>query len=599
MENELKPRVLVTRDDLMRAIKRKGILWKLITGAGMHLLSLNKLNKFYNMMYRKGTNEFIDAMFQCNNNQLVVNNPELSDIPSTGAFIVVSNHPFGGWDGVALIKTLAAKRPDIKFLVNFLIGRIEPLKPNIIEVNPFENRKKLKSNFQGLKTMHRHLSQGHPIGFFPAGEVSTFYRGVRAPMDRSWQQNIVRLIHKSGLTVIPVFIPGANSAWFHRLGKIHPLLRTIRLPGELMRLTNTEIQLHFGRPIQASVQDFIKDSQVFGSFLKMRTYAIGADLAATDKTGPSAEMEQVIDEVPVDILRNEIENLDNSRFLFTIENYRCYLAPSSEIPNVFAEISRLREISFREVGEGTGKCCDKDVYDNYYHHLFIWDYIAEKVVGAYRVGFGDQIMQQYGPNGFYTSTLFDFTSGFHPYMQHGLELGRSFVVSEYQRKPAALFLLWKGIVYVLLKNPGYKYIFGPASISNNYSEYAKILMAEYFTRNHSDAAMASHVRCKNKFRYVLYKDMANLVNYCGNDIRKLDRMVEEIDHSAKKMPVLLKKYIAQGARIIHFNVDPDFNDAIDGLMIGDVNDIPLSNIQSFVKEIEDPELMQRFIKAQP
>nr|MBP7463520.1 hypothetical protein [Bacteroidales bacterium] len=142
MENELKPRVLVTRDDLMRAIKRKGILWKLITGAGMHLLSLNKLNKFYNMMYRKGTNEFIDAMFQCNNNQLVVNNPELSDIPSTGAFIVVSNHPFGGWDGVALIKTLAAKRPDIKFLVNFLIGRIEPLKPNIIEVNPFENRKK-------------------------------------------------------------------------------------------------------------------------------------------------------------------------------------------------------------------------------------------------------------------------------------------------------------------------------------------------------------------------------------------------------------------------------------------------------------------------
>ena len=152
-----------------------------------------------------------------------------------------------------------------------------------------------------------------------------------------------------------------------------------------MRLTNTEIQLHFGRPIQASVQDFIKDSQVFGSFLKMRTYAIGADLAAADKTGPSAEMEQVIDEVPVDILRNEIENLDSSRFLFTIENYRCYLAPSSEISNVFTEISRLREISFREVGEGTGKCCDKDAYDNYYHHLFIWDYIAEKVVGAYRV----------------------------------------------------------------------------------------------------------------------------------------------------------------------------------------------------------------------
>lgn len=587
-------RVLVSRDDLLKAIRRKNFLWKMICSAAMPVLGLTKLNKAYNLMYRASTEAFIDAMFQCNNNTLKVSPEKLDMLPAEGSFAVVSNHPFGGWDGVALIKTISEVRPDIKFLVNFLIGRIEPLKPNIIEVNPFENRKQMKSNFQGLKTMHRHVSQGHPIGFFPAGEVSTFYRGSRRVMDRAWQANIVKFIQNNKLCVVPVYIPGGNSAWFHRLGKIHPLLRTIRLPGELLRLTNTEISLHFGKPVNPSIYGIIKDTKALGSFLKMRSYAIGEDLKQQENNNITETGAPVIDAIDIEALKTEIDSIRSQCFLFRIEQYECFLEQKSQIPQMFTEISRLREVSFREVGEGTGNSADSDAFDEYYRHLFVWDSENQKLVGSYRIGFGEEIMQQYGPNGFYTSTLFTFTDKFHPIMRNALELGRSFVAGEYRRKSSALFILWKGIVYTLMKNPQYRYIFGPASISSHYNEFAKILMVEFFKRNHGDSQIEKQVGCRNKFTYTMYRDLANILDYCGNDIRKIDRVVEEFDASGWKIPVLFKKYLSQGARIVAFNVDPEFNNAIDGLILGDIKDIPIENIQSFAKEIEAPELLERF-----
>lgn len=592
-------RVLITTDDLLNAIQRKGWLWRLSSVAILHLMGLRKLNKAYNLMYRPGAAEFIDAMFQCNNNSITVESTQLENIPREGGFIVVSNHPYGSWDYVTLIKIFSEIRPDSKFMANFLVSRIEPLKPFLFDNNhALRSIKRKKSEARDYKSILRHISLGHPAGFFPAGEVSSFNERMNRVFDRKWQQSIVRLIYNSKVPVIPVFFPGSNSNWFHRFRKIHPLLSTLTLPGEMLRLTNTQIVVNLGAPVNQSIKNIIKDENVYGSFMKMCCYALGNTVNYKNKTTAIEIPEPIIESVLHDLIKQEVESIKATCFLFQIENYHCYLASKSEIPNIFTEISRLREITFREIGEGTGKSCDTDKFDEYYKHLFIWDFAAEKLVGAYRIGFGKEIMKEYGHDGFYTSTLFEFKPKFHPFMENGIELGRSFVVNEYQKKSSALFLLWKGIIYVLLKKPEYRYVLGPASISNNFSDIAKICMVEFFKRNYSDDELSHYVTCRNEFRYKLPRDLNIVLKYCGNDIKKIDRIIEEFSTNGMKIPVLLRKYLSMGAKIVHFNVDPEFNNAIDGFMINEVKELPLTSILAFAKEIDDPELITRFSRQE-
>ena len=564
----------------------------------MYIMRLNKINKLYSNVYDEDPEAFLDRLIEALGVTIEINEEDLLKIPKEGPFITISNHPFGGLDGIILIKLLSKIRPDYKVMANFLLRKIVPIKDYFLAVNPFEDRKNI-SSASGIKEALRHLEEGKPLGLFPAGEVSSYKADSNNIEDKEWGQSVLKMIKKANVPVIPIYFKGSNSLLFQLLGLIHPMLRTVKLPSELLNKKNRIIRMRIGSPISPEIQNSFTDIMQYGKFLRAKTYLLGSSLEVkkfflkTQKAGK--QVEPVAPNVDVEVLKKEVENITEDYLLFTMKNYSVFCAPTLKIPNVLNEIGRLREVTFRAVGEGTNRSIDLDEFDLYYYHLFIWDNEVSRIVGAYRVGKGKDIIDRYGIKGFYINTLFKIRKDMLPVLYESIELGRSFVIEEYQRKPLPLFMLWKGILYFLIKNPEYRYLIGPVTISGKYTTVSKELIMKFIIRNHWDAELAQCVTPRCKYRVETNDpDVDVMVDASGADIAMLDKMIGDIEPSSDKLPILLKKYISLNGRIIGFNIDPKFNMCLDGLLILDLFDVPMNTIESLSKEMNDDTILSRF-----
>ena len=572
---------------------------ELVAKVLMQVLKLNKINKEYQKYSELSGIEFIDSVIDRLEIKYDISEKELARIPKEGAFLSVSNHPYGGIDGIILIKLLSEVRDDFKIMANFLLQRVDPIKDYFLSVNPFETHKEASSSLQGLKLALNHLAEGHPLSMFPAGEVSTYHSGNKI-RDRKWQYSALKFIKRAKVPVVPIYFQGTNSKIFHLLGRIHPLLRTAKLPSELFNKKNKIIKVRVGHPISVKEQDKFPEIEQYGRFLRAKTYALGTSLEVKHflkqiRIQRTKRVEPVINPVPVEEIEKEFEKIKNEFLLFNIQNFEVYCAPSTEIPNILKELGRLREITFREVGEGTNRNIDLDEYDLYYNHLTIWDKEAKKIVGAYRVGMGKDILTEYGLKGFYIQSLFKIRKDFMPYLEESIELGRSFVVSEYQRKPLSLFLLWKGLLYFLLKHPEYRYLIGPVSISNEFSKFSKTLIVEFSKKYFFWTDMAKYIKPKKRFTFKEDKNIDHelFLKNTERDINRLDNFIKDIENELRT-PVLLKKYIKMNAKIIAFNIDPKFNNCLDGLIMLDIFDVPQNFLKSLSKEVNDEAIVGRF-----
>lgn len=294
----------------------------------------------------------------------------------------------------------------------------------------------------------------------------------------------------------------------------------------------------------------------------------------------------ITDETHPLVILNEIAQLDNDELILTHGNYKVYCTSADKIPSTIMEIGRLREITFRNAGEGTNKPLDIDEFDLNYQHLFIWNESDHKIIGAYRVGFGAKLFSIHKKRAFYLNTLFSFSKEFEPTLKQSIELGRSFIIDEYQKRPFPLFLLWKGILSLLLKHPEYRYVIGPVSISNNYTSLSKTLMVDYLSQHHFDYKNSQFVKARKEYKIKYDSPEFNALTSQNNNLSMLDSMIEDIEQKQLKIPVLLKKYLNQNAKILAFNRDPKFNNAIDGLMILDVLNIPIKTLYDLNKDKE-------------
>ncbi len=563
----------------------------------MHLLQFNKINKLYDNISDKKGIESIDGILKYLDVTLEFDEKDLKKLPVSGSFITVSNHPYGGIDGILLIKLLSMARQDHKVIANFLLKKIEPISDFFLAVNPFENNPKAASSIGGIKTALDHLNNGGVLSFFPAGEVSTNYAS-KAITDREWLISALRFIKKAGVPVVPIYFHGSNSRLFHLLGRIHPSLRTAKLASEVMNKKGKTIKIRIGNPISVKEQDKFTDIHQLGRYLRSKTYCLDSGIEVKHFFNYSLKSQPVpqpiCEPVPENQIIAEIECLRKDHVLFTIKNYTVFCAPSNQIPSLMNELGRLREITFREVGEGTNQSTDIDEFDLYYYQLIIWDNEGQQIVGGYRIGKGREIYEQFGIKGFYIQSLFKMKKGCVETLNQSLELGRSFIVKDYQRKPLPLFLLWKGILYFLLKNPEYRYLIGPVSISNTYSGISKELIIRYIMANFFDYKRAAFVKPRNRFK-VTTKDqhLNTALENMTPDLHSLDKFIGDIDQYNRGLPVLLKKYLGLNAKIVSFNVDPKFNDCVDGLLVLDIFDVPKSTVESLGKEVNDMSLLNR------
>lgn len=571
----------------------------------MKLLKISTINKFYKKNQHLKDVEFLDKILEEFQIKFEIPEEDLKRLPKDGAYITVSNHPLGGIDGILLLKLMLEQRKDFKIIANFLLHRIEPLVPYIMPVNPFEDRKDVKSSIAGFKNAIMHLRNGHPLGLFPAGEVST-YKDGKLVVDKPWEEAAMKLVQKAGVPVVPIYFHAKNSKLFYKLSKISDTLRTAKLPSEVLTQKRRVIKVRIGKPITVNNQKEHTELKDFSEFLRRKTYMLSNsfeekgkilnNISSTLKVPKTPK--KIVTSVSSDIMLSEVEGLrkDNHRLLKS-KNYEVYLAPAQNIPNILIEIGRLREITFREVGEGTNEAIDLDKFDGYYHHMFLWDDEKNIIAGAYRLGLGSQIFMRYGIDGFYLQDLFRFEPELYKMMSESIELGRAFVIKEYQQKPMPLFLLWKGIVHITLRYPEHKFLIGGVSISNQFTNFSKSLMIEFMKSHYYDPYIAQYVRPKKEFKVKLKDaDKDFVFDATEADLNKFDKIIDEIEPGALRLPVLLKKYIKQNARLVAFNVDPLFNNAVDGLMYIKIEDLPESTVRPVMEEFQ-AELERKFASS--
>ncbi|MFY0712327.1 lysophospholipid acyltransferase family protein [Seonamhaeicola sp. NFXS20] len=588
---------LVNAKEVAKAIQlgKYGFIGTFIGWVLMKLLKISTLNKIYKRNKHLTELDFLNGILGDFQIKFEIPEEDLKRLPKDGAYITVSNHPLGGIDGILLLKLMLEQRPDFKIIANFLLHRIEPLKPYIMPVNPFEDRKEAASSIAGFKNAIFHLREGHPLGIFPAGEVST-YRDGKLVVDKPWEEAAMKLIKKAEVPIVPIYFHAKNSKLFYKLSKISDTFRTAKLPSELLTQKRRIIKVRIGRPILVKDQKDYNSIDDFSEFIRKKTYMLANafedkskildKIPSTLKTPKPPK--RIVTPIETNVMEQEVEALRKADLrLLESKNYEVFLASADKIPNILREIGRLREITFREVGEGTNEAIDLDTFDTYYHHMFLWDNDTKVIAGAYRMGLGSKIFARYGINGFYLQDLFRFEPELYKMMSESIEMGRAFIIKAYQQKPMPLFLLWKGIVHTTLRYPEHNYLIGGVSISNQFSKFSKSLMIEFMKSHYYDPYLAQYVRPKKEFKVKLKDaDKDFVFDESKADLNKFDKIIDEIEPGALRLPVLLKKYIKQNARLVAFNVDPLFNNSVDGLMYIKIADLPESTVRPVMEEFQ-------------
>jgi putative hemolysin len=525
------------------------------------LLSLDRLDSLYLQACRNGA--FFSNVLERLNLHYYCAEQDAARIPAEGPVVVVSNHPFGFAEIPVLADLVGRRRNDFRFLANSVLDRIDVLRDYLIPVNPFGGPGAARSNLRGLRLAIEWLRKGGSLIVFPSGEVSS----VRFPQlrvaDPEWKDTISRVVLTTGATVVPAYVHGANSVKFQIAGLIHPRLRTALLPREFLDKRGHTIFLSVGAPV-VPLKSSRFSSRQLTAYLRMRTELLETRRLPVRAPRKILRLKAIAQQGDAWPIRKEVESLAP---LASSGALRVLIGDARDIPNTLLEIGRLREVSFRAAGEGTGRARDLDRFDDWYKHLFVWNAEREEIVGAYRIAPADEILAKRGPRGLYTSTLFRFEPKFLAKLGPALELGRSFIRPEYQRDYAPLLMLWKGIGRFAVGHPRYTTLFGPVSISNDYRAISRALIVE-FCKAHRGPDLGGTVQPKHRFhaRPIPGCDLGSLVE----DIAELSELIEDLEPDKKGVPVLLRQYLKMGGKILDFNLDPQFSNAVDGLIVVDL-----------------------------
>lgn len=561
-------------------------LFSLVKRPLSKVLRLDTLNEMYSELHKNESEEpFLDRAMDMLGVRCMQDGQPVCRIPKAGPLVAVCNHPFGVLEGLLLVRMLSEVRSDIKIMANFMLGKIPEMDQHLIEVDPFGGPESAKKNIAGLKASMQWIKDGGMLIVFPAGEVSSLKLRKGMVSDPQWSPMIGRIIRKTGADVLPVFFDGRNSSLFQTLGLIHPKLRTVLLPHENLKHAAKPVRVAFGSVVGSdTLAEFESDGEAI-DYLRFRTYLMRKDdkpkFGFKKKSG-QRKMDPIANSRGSHILASEVAALSDDHILIESGDFTVFQAGAFSIPRILREIGILRETTFRAVGEGTGKPLDIDEFDDTYRHLVLWNHKEREVAGAYRFGLTDEIMQKHGPQGLYTSTLFEYRPGLIESMGPALEMGRSFIIPKYQKNYQPLLLLWKGVAEFVVQNPRYSKLFGCVSISGEYSGISQDLIVHFMQKHRFLPQMAGMATPKRppKVKSLKKVDFALPDNAFSNP-EDVSAMVSDVE-GGTSIPVLLRQYLKLGGKFLGFNVDPDFGNCLDGLILVDLME-------------SDPKVLSRFM----
>ncbi len=511
---------------------------------------------------------------------------EIAKIPRVGPLVVVSNHPLGCVDGIALGAILTRVRPDAKMILNSMLSPMDEINACSISVNPFGGNSATAQNVSAMKEIIKTLKNGGCVGTFPSGTVSYLHLRDRCITDPEWNTNIAQIARRTNASILPVFCEARNSWLFYLAGLIHPRLRTALLIREMFAAAKRKpLRIRIGSPIPPRKTAGFKTDEELTGWLRINSYILGGKNTkgtkaskkqissfqkSMEKFFPKKEMQELILPVAPEKMEREIAALPESCVMIAGEKISVYCAEAWQIKWTLLEIGRLREKTFREVGEGTGKSIDSDEFDQYYLHMFMWDAENRRIAGAYRIGRTDKIINSMGVQGLYASTLFKIRPELMERISPALEMGRSFIASEYQKKRSTLAILWRGIGEYLYRHPQYRTLYGPVSISTDYNSVSKDLIVQFLSEKKTSEELAKFVKAKKPPKLRMKNIDRQTLMSCASDIEHISALVSEIEFDNKGIPTLLKHYLRLDGELLSFNVDPEFGSCIDGLIMVDM-----------------------------
>ena len=530
------------------------------------------INEFLEKNAHKKGFEFVDAVLDHFDFDYKVSSNDIQNIPSSGKVVIVANHPLGGLDGLCLLKLVGQVRKDVKIVANDFLGGIDNLDSLFIQIDNFKNRQSKKD----IKAIYDCINNEEAVIIFPSGEVSrASAKGIKDP---AWNKGFLNFASHCNAPILPILVDGKNSRFFYTVSILNRTFSTLLLSNEMFKKKSKKIDIKIGELIPT---EHIKPKGLTKKYIvnlyKKHLYALKKGKKSYFQTqGAIAHPES----------RQELYyELKNSKVIGeTGDGKTIYLYNYSDDSIVLKELGRLRELSFRSVGEGINKKRDTDKYDIYYDHIILWDKDELEIVGSYRIGNGEFINKNLGIEGFYSNTLFKYKKEFSSYLDESIELGRSFVQPKYWGS-RALDYLWYGIGAYLNQNPQIKYMYGPVSISASIPKIAKDMLIFYYSYYYK----SDEVLLESRLPYQYSKDVKSLKEMFTLDDKKGDfkRLKLALANVGVVVPTLFKQYTDichdGGVNFQGFNIDPDFSNCVDGLIIVKIDQIKDKQRRRYIK----------------
>ena len=537
-----------------------------------------KVRELYRRVQQSAEGSHLESLLDAMRVSIRIESADQARIPTSGPVVVVANRPYGLLDGAILTLLLTRVRADVKVLTNFFLGDVPELQQHCIFVDPSHTDRSAEPNRRALRQALSWLDGGGMLAVFPAGEVSHWHMPAAQIADPAWNDTAVRLIRRTGAAAVPVYFCGHNSVGFQLLSMIHPALRTTFLLNEFLQQEGKAIEVRVGTEIPGATLAALPSDREAMEYLRWRTYLL-ARRNRPEPALPFAFRSRALFKAQQDVaaaesaqsLSAELSQLPEGRTLAENADFAVYLAQAKEMPHMLREVGRLREVTFRKAGEGTGKALDLDRFDDYYWHLLLWHKEKRELVGAYRAGYTHEILPKFGVRGLYTSTLFRFDNDLFDKLGPALELGRSFVRPEYQRQYAPLLLLWKAIARLVTLRPDVPVLFGAVSISNDYSQASREMIYRFFEARMQDDELAEHIEPRRPFRPARLRPWdCRTMCHALRDIEDLSEPINDVESDGKGLPILLRQYAKIGGKMLAFNVDRKFSNVLDGLVVVDL-----------------------------
>ena len=518
------------------------------------LLGIRRLRKIYQSCELSGLEKQTFSMKLLEALGVQVSGAEgiVTKIPDTGRCIVVCNHPYGMIEGVIIAHVLTGYRSDTKIMANVGLKIFKEIKDYFIFANPL--KPKAAINTSAIKQCFRHIKKEGLLVVFPAGRVSFYQADNQRISDGEWNRLAVQIATKTETPILPVFISGTNSQLFHRMGRIYYRFRLLMLVREMLKLQQHKINFKTNNLIQVKQLNAFGDIDKMNDLVRLQCY-LNDDKYFTPWSGddePRA-FKDIIPTADRSSLKDELSQLPREQHLLSFKSFSVYYGYQQQIPLCIQEITRLREITFRTLNEGSGEPCDTDKFDATYMHLFIFDHNNEEIIGAYRIGQTDLLLKNGDISQLYLSQMFNFGSEFINQQQPCLEMGRSFIVGAHQKSFHGLLLLWKGIGAFVCQNPRYRTLYGTVSLSKLYDPRSVALIDEIMVSD------GNGVKAKALFDGQLHPEVTDYINTQPLRINQLSALVMGIEKDGKDIPVLLKKYHKLGAKFHCTGIDMNFN----------------------------------------